>query len=166
VFTLKKPKAGHIQFWDADPHGRGLSVMVSDEGTRTYRSTFKRGDEWISRKLGRVGELTVKEAQTHTQKDRSITGLGIDPRGLSPSERQDALDGISPEESGRRAEAKRKAETTFEAINDYRFEDLLKSLDICLGSLHIASYRATTDAIYLFSAIRRALMLSNVPTRW
>jgi hypothetical protein len=118
VFSLKRPKAGHLQHWDADAHGRGLSVLVSDKGTRTYRATFNLGTQWISRKLGRVGELTLAEARTLTQEDRRIAGLGIDPRGLTPEERQDALNGISPEESRRRAEAKRKTEITFEAVVD------------------------------------------------
>ena len=26
VFSLKRPKAGHLQHWDADAHGRGLST--------------------------------------------------------------------------------------------------------------------------------------------
>ena len=43
VFSLKRPKAGHLQHWDADAHGRGLSVLVSDKGTRTYRATFNLG---------------------------------------------------------------------------------------------------------------------------
>ena len=35
-------------------------------------------------------------------------------------------------------------------IKDYQFEDLLTSLNVCLSSLHIAFYRATTDDDYLF----------------
>jgi integrase len=118
VFTLKRPKAGHLQHWDNQDKGgqRGLSVLVSDKGTRTYRSTFNLGTVWISRKLGRVGELTLDEARTLTQQDRRIATFGIDPRGLSAEERQDALDGITPEESRRRAEAKRKTEVTYETV--------------------------------------------------
>jgi integrase len=70
--------------WDggSDPVSRGLCVLVSPAGARSYRSTFyfPGSSAALSRHLGRVGEMSLDEAREQNRQDRANARKGIDPR--------------------------------------------------------------------------------------
>jgi hypothetical protein len=62
------PKAGQKLYWDSGDHGqRGLSVLMSSGGAKTYRATFMLNDKAVSDKIGRVGEMGLSEARDLTR---------------------------------------------------------------------------------------------------
>jgi integrase len=75
---LKPSKLGPVEVWDSNT--RGLSLLVSYGGTKTYRSTFYLHGRPASRKLGRFGEIDLNEARKRTRTDRQSAFDGIDPR--------------------------------------------------------------------------------------
>ena len=86
---LRPPKHGQELYWDEGQ--RGLSLLVSPGGTKTFRVTFKLNGKWISHKIGRFGEMVpgadaktenvqVAEAHKITRDWRALANKGIDPR--------------------------------------------------------------------------------------
>jgi integrase len=59
----------------------GLHVLVSPGGARTYRSLwyYKGSTKPYARKLGRVGEITLEEAEELCRKDQRAAGQGKNP---------------------------------------------------------------------------------------
>jgi integrase len=136
VLTLQLKRRQYV-VWDrgngrgSEPCQVGLSVLVSPGATRTYRSTFyfppdhpkgsnrKGGRVGHTRKLGRVGELTLKQAREQCARDRVDAKNGIDPRERATSSDRylDAvMDYIAREQIGKRgnishAEVKRILES-------------------------------------------------------
>jgi integrase len=77
------------QIWDEGC--RGLSLLISPGGTKTFRATFKLNGKWISHSLGRFGEMVpdadakkqdvqISEARRQTTDYRAKAQKGIDPR--------------------------------------------------------------------------------------
>ena len=66
---------------------RGLSILVSPKGARSYRSTyyFPGSPKPHSRHLGRVGEISLAKAREDCRKDRYAASAGIDPRATDGS---------------------------------------------------------------------------------
>jgi integrase len=62
---------------------RGLAILVSPSGTRSYRSTyyFPNSPKPHSRHLGRVREITLDKARELCANDRTLAKQGIDPKG-------------------------------------------------------------------------------------
>jgi Arm DNA-binding domain len=79
---MKLPASGQQVTWDT--HTRGLSVLVSSGGARTFRCTFCLGAKCITVKLGRVGEMDIAEARKRTSQYRLLAGDGVDPRKPRP----------------------------------------------------------------------------------
>jgi hypothetical protein len=117
VFTLKVKKADPYQLWDAsegkdrDPApARGLAILVNPAtGTRTYRCVFyfPGSSKPHTRKLGRVGEMTLAEARTLTMQSRGAARKGEDPKAGDPT-RSNAFaaaveDYIAHEQIGKRS---------------------------------------------------------------
>jgi integrase len=65
----------------------GLGILVSPGGVRSYRSTFyfAGSPKAHSRRLGRVGEMTLIEAREQCRQDRAIARKNMDPRADDPS---------------------------------------------------------------------------------
>ncbi|MBN1451647.1 MAG: integrase family protein, partial [Anaerolineales bacterium] len=84
---LRPPKKGQVQVWDDDSEAqrgvagqRGLSLLISKGGAKTYRSTYVLHGKAISRKLGRIDELTLAEARDIVRQDRRMAKQGKDPK--------------------------------------------------------------------------------------
>jgi hypothetical protein len=74
-----RPVAGQTQYWDTKQ--TGLSLLVSaGRGTKTYRSTYALHGKYISRKIGRFGEVSLEDARRITREDRGHATLGKDPK--------------------------------------------------------------------------------------
>jgi integrase len=65
---------------------RGLGVLVSPMGAKSYRSLyyFPGSSKSYSRHLGRVGEMTLDEAREQCRQDRAMARKGMDPRADDP----------------------------------------------------------------------------------
>jgi Arm DNA-binding domain len=65
-----------------DPVARGLCILVSPAGAKSYRSTyyFPGSPKAHSRHLGRVGEMSLGEARKQCREDRANASKGIDPK--------------------------------------------------------------------------------------
>ncbi len=81
-----------VLWWDTKT--RGLSVLVSSGGTRTFRATFGLNGRYITDKIGRVGEMPLGDARTVTADYRNKANQGIDPRRpkVSPLSYEDVVD--------------------------------------------------------------------------
>jgi integrase len=87
VLTLPMRRKQY-RVWDggkgrgADPVARGLYVLVSPAGAKSYRSTFyfPGSPKAHTRHLGRVGELSLEEARRQCREDRGKARRGVDPR--------------------------------------------------------------------------------------
>ena len=74
-------RAKQYQAWDTEV--RGLSVLVSPGGIRSYRCIYYPPGEIRKIRtmhLGRVGEISLAEARELTRKCRNIARRGEDPR--------------------------------------------------------------------------------------
>jgi integrase len=88
VLTLPLKRKQYM-VWDgghgrgSGPCVRGLSVLVSPAGARSYRSTyyFPNSSKPHSRDLGRVGQIKLDEARERCRMDRENAKNGIDPKG-------------------------------------------------------------------------------------
>jgi integrase len=88
VLTLPLRKKQY-QVWDGGSGRgsgecvRGLSILVSPAGARSYRSTyyFPNSAKPHSRHLGRVGEMSIDDARKLCRQDRKDAANGIDPKG-------------------------------------------------------------------------------------
>jgi integrase len=77
---LRPPKVGQLVHWDSGTDGqRGLSVLVSAGGTKTYRATYNLHGKFKSVKIGRVGEMKLGTARKLTEEYRGKAAAGIDP---------------------------------------------------------------------------------------
>lgn len=98
IFTEKnvlslRPKRKQYQIWDGGSGRgsgevcRGLGILVSPLGAKSYRSTyyFPGSPKSHSRHLGRVGEITLAQARTLCRLDREKARQGIDPRADDPA---------------------------------------------------------------------------------
>jgi len=93
---LKLPKEGQELFWDEGC--RGLSLLVSSGGTKTFRATFKLNSKWISHAIGRYGEVVadsegkedanISWARETTRTYRALANDGIDPRRPATAEQE------------------------------------------------------------------------------
>lgn len=85
LVRLKPPKVGQVVYWDSGTDGvRGLSVLVSAGGAKTFRATYY----WqkitgkkvpVSIKLGRVGEMDLGTARELTKDYRKKAAEGVNP---------------------------------------------------------------------------------------
>jgi len=74
--------------WDSGTEAaRGLSILVSPAGAKSYRSTyyFPGSSKPHSRHLGRVGEMELDEARRLCRLDRGNARNGIDPKADDPT---------------------------------------------------------------------------------
>jgi len=86
VLKLRSKKT-QFQVWDYGTGAvRGLSILVSPGGTKSYRSTyyFEGSPKPHSRHLGRVVEMSLAKARELCRKDRTDAREGIDPKGSAP----------------------------------------------------------------------------------
>lgn len=84
--VLKLPVKRRRQYmaWDAGTDAaRGLGVLISPTGTRSYRVVyyFPGDSKPHSMHLGRVGEMTLAEARERALAARKKSREGIDPKG-------------------------------------------------------------------------------------
>jgi integrase len=100
--------------WDKGQ--KGLHVLVSPGGARTYRSLyyFPGSSKSHSRKLGRVGEITVEKAQALCRADQKAAREGIDPKRESAS-RPDSFEAVVNEYVEREQIGRKQNETWKEA---------------------------------------------------
>jgi len=78
-----KPKDRQFMIWDkGTPGQKGLGVLVSPGGTKSFRSTyyFPGSPKAHSRKLGRFPDMTIGEARDLAREDRRKAADGIDPK--------------------------------------------------------------------------------------
>src|SRR5262249_25416 len=86
---IRPPVDRQERYWDKGQ--RGLSVLVSPGGTKTFFVMFKLHGKWITHKLGRFGEMVpgaddthenaqVGEVQRLAREYRTLANKGIDPR--------------------------------------------------------------------------------------
>jgi hypothetical protein len=73
---LQRLKAGDAQdvVWDTDT--KGLSLLISPGGTKTYRATFVLNKKTTSVKIGRFNEVTLTEARAITAEMRGKASRG------------------------------------------------------------------------------------------
>ncbi len=88
--VLNLPVKARRQYivWDQGTDAaRGLHVLVSPAGAKTYRSTFyfPGSAKPHSRKLGRVGEMSLAEARALCRADRAAARNSEDPRANNPA---------------------------------------------------------------------------------
>jgi integrase len=90
-----KPKAKQYMAWDAwtgdrkrgDAPARGLCVLVSPKGAKSYRAVyyFPGSAAPHYKHLGRVGELSLAEARKRTLATRAMAKEGHDPQAGDPA---------------------------------------------------------------------------------
>lgn len=81
-------RKSQYRVWDAGTDAaRGLCVLVSPAGAKTYMSTyyFPGSVKTHSRSLGRVGEMMLQEARDQCRLDRRAAKRGIDPKADDPT---------------------------------------------------------------------------------
>jgi integrase len=89
VRKLPLPTTGQLVYWDTKQVG--LSVLCS-MSTRTYRASYvishdkdhENAGKAITRKIGRVGEMTVQQARKTVESYRGIANRGDDPAKPKP----------------------------------------------------------------------------------
>lgn len=86
IKRINPPKEGQVLYWDTGT--KGLSLLIGSGGTKSFQSSFKLHGKWITRTIGRFGELTTEAgddsqivaAREVVRKDRALAAQGIDPR--------------------------------------------------------------------------------------
>jgi hypothetical protein len=105
--TRLRPKKGQFVVWDeGHDSARGLCVLVSPKGTKTFRAVFyfpglPGKPHWIT--FGRFGELPLAKARELCRKARADAKAGIDPRmdpNKSDSFEQSVRDWVQFEQTG------------------------------------------------------------------
>ena len=72
-----------MQIWDTGTNGqRGLSVLLSSGGTKTFLVTFYLNGRPVTAKLGRFGDISLQAARALASAYRAKAQEGIDPRPL------------------------------------------------------------------------------------
>jgi len=94
IRNLKPPRVGQQDvYWDDVQ--RGLALLVSSGGTKSFRSQYKLNDRWRMRTLGRFGEVVadqsepdanVRWAREQVRLDRIKAKEGVDPKKQEPKE--------------------------------------------------------------------------------
>lgn len=87
--NLKPPASGQVLYWDEVQ--KGLSLLVSSGGTKTFRSQYKLHGKWLTRTIGRLAENTtdrgenfsVRAARDQCLTDRAKANAGKDPATAS-----------------------------------------------------------------------------------
>ena len=154
---LKPPATGQELVWDTDT--KGLSVLLSSGGTKTYRATFMLHGKPISMKLGRVGEMELARARKLTSEYRGKAEEGIDPR-VTPEDRYDAVVDSFIEHYAR------PRQRTWDQTEYYLRKVCEKWRDRPIGKI------TTTDAYNLLEEIKRehprkaAVTLAWIKTLW
>jgi integrase len=93
-------KLSQVQLWDEGC--KGLSLLISSDGTKTFRATFKLNGKWITCKLGHFGtmvrsadpkkaDVQISEARRLTSDYRASGLQGIDPRKQQAQQATSAL---------------------------------------------------------------------------
>jgi integrase len=88
VLQLSPKKGKQYMIWDEGTNAaRGLAVLVSPTGTKSYRCVyyFPGSPKPHYKHLGRVGEMTLEQARQLTRKARGDARQGLDPRADDPS---------------------------------------------------------------------------------
>lgn len=85
IQRLQPPKTGQMLYWDTGQ--KGLHILSSAGGTKSFRSMFNVNGKWKTRSIGRFGELTddgklinVEWAREQLAQDKKLARKGIDPR--------------------------------------------------------------------------------------
>ena len=87
--VAKAGKASQVQIWDTGTNGqRGLSVLLSSGGTKTFLVTFYLNGRPVTAKLGRFGDLSLPKARALASEYRAKAQAGVDPRPLRVKGRQ------------------------------------------------------------------------------
>lgn len=84
--TRLRPTKEQDLYWDTVQ--KGLALLVSPGGTKTFRSQYKLSGKWLTRTLGRYGELPddggeggqLVTARAMARKDRMLAADGINPK--------------------------------------------------------------------------------------
>src|SRR2546430_2329299 len=88
VNSLKlPPKGSKLRYWDSGHDAvRGLHVLVSHLGTRSYRVTYRfpSSTKEYAMLLGRVGDVTLAEARDKAREARKAIARGLDPKAGDP----------------------------------------------------------------------------------
>jgi Arm DNA-binding domain len=116
-----KPQPGYTEYWDTDDE-RGLSLLVSESGKKTFRSTYRLAPNGtqLSRKLGRFPNLREGEARRLHRWHRDTAARAINPRDYPLHKVREAIaEHKDPITEQRLEEAKERAlATTYEAVVD------------------------------------------------
>lgn len=83
--NLKPPASGQANYWDRVQ--KGLALLVSSGGTKTFRSQYKLHGKWVTRTIGRLAENTtdkgenfsVHAAREQCRNDRAKANKGENP---------------------------------------------------------------------------------------
>lgn len=78
IKRLNPPKTGQSMYWDQGC--KGLALLVSPRGAKTFRALFKLDDRFISTAIGRYGDVTLQWARGEAERVRNIARDGVDPR--------------------------------------------------------------------------------------
>jgi integrase len=89
VRKLPLPTQGQRVIWDTKQ--TGLSILLS-KSTRTYRATYiisadkehPKAGKAITKKIGRVGEMSIQDARKTVETYRGIANDGVDPAKPKP----------------------------------------------------------------------------------
>lgn len=118
IRRLRPPKSGQELYWDKTQ--KGLSLLVSAGGTKTFRSQFQLHGKWVSRTVGRFGEVVADDggenpnvvwARERVREDRRLA-KGDKNKNVPPADPREA----NPEPS----------KLTFEAVVDQFIEKYAK----------------------------------------
>src|SRR6266550_4861587 len=91
IRRLKPPEKGQKLHWDEGQ--TGLSLLVSSGGCKTFRATYNLNGAWISKAIGRFGEVAEDDggenvnigwARKQTADYRRLAKQGIDPEHAQP----------------------------------------------------------------------------------
>jgi integrase len=86
-----KPRDRQFYVWDRSQ--RGLGVLISPSGVRSFVSQYKFNGKWVRRNLGRFGEVAEDDggedhnlawARARVREDRRLAKEGIDPQAVAP----------------------------------------------------------------------------------
>lgn len=78
--NLKAPSEGQAHYFDKVQ--RGLSLLVSSKGAKTFLSKYKLNGKWHRRSIGRVKELSVADARDQCNADRANARKSVDPKSV------------------------------------------------------------------------------------
>lgn len=97
VLTLPTKRAAY-HCWDTgSDSAKGLAVLVSPNGVRTYRAVYyyPGSAKPHAFKLGRVGEMSLDDAREKTREVRGLARKGLDPKAGDPARSGDFKSAIN-----------------------------------------------------------------------